>query len=62
MASVQDDWSATAVFRALATELSTVLTGSGREVGRAVALWGRVRRTTGMRVVPWHEALAAVVP
>lgn len=62
MSSVQSDWDAPAVFRSMAAELSTVFVGSGREVGRAIALWGRVRRTTGMRVVSWHEALAAVLP
>ncbi len=62
MVTVQDDWNAPAVFRAMASELSPVLAGSGRDVGRAVALWGRVRRATGLRVVPWHEALSAVVP
>lgn len=62
MLTVQDEWYAPPVFRAMASEISLALSGSGREVGRAVALWKRVRRASGLRAVPWHEFLAVVVP
>lgn len=61
MMGVQGDaWSAPAVFRALAAEIAPAL--GGKDVGRAVELWRRVRSVTGSRVVSWHEALSAVLP
>ena len=55
-----DAWSPAPVFRAMAAELAPRVAGA--DPGRAVALWGRVRRVMGFRAVPWHEALAAVLP
>lgn len=63
MSEVQGDaWSAPAVFRALAAELAPRIAGGGAEVGRMLDLWRRVRSVTGTRAVPWHEAVAAVLP
>lgn len=64
MTEVQGDaWSAPAMFRALAAELSPrIATGAGSEVGQAIGLWRRIRRVMGFRSVPWHEAVAAVIP
>lgn len=63
MMEVQGDaWSAPTMFRALANELVSKLSAPGREAERVSELWRRVRSVTGSRVVPWHEALAAVLP
>lgn len=62
MADLQGEaWAAQALFRALAAELAPRIAGSGREAGRAIVLWQRVRRVSGLRTVPWHEALSAVL-
>lgn len=59
--SIQDEWHAPPLFRSIAAELAPILAGSGRDVGRAIALWRRLRRMGGMRNVTWHEALSVVI-
>jgi hypothetical protein len=63
MSEVQGDaWSAPTVFRALAAELAPRIAGGDAEVGRMLDLWRRVRSVIGTRAVPWHEAVAVVLP
>jgi hypothetical protein len=57
-----ESWSAPAVFRALAADLAPRIAAGGPDVGRIIELWHRVRAVTGTRAVPWHEAVAAVLP
>jgi len=64
MGGVQGDaWSAATVFRALSVEIASALAvGTPKDVSRLGPLWKRIRVVSGSRAVPWHEAVAAVLP